>query len=308
MKGLDLSREFFETCGAPMILEQFGGYADRIAAGFAGPGSECFGFDDDVSRDHDWGPGFCLWLTTEDYAVVGRSLQIAYEGLPPVFKGFGPRIVSSGEHGRVGVTEIRSFYLQYIGIDHPPSSNREWLAIPDHNLATCTNGAVFSDRLGVFSYWREKILEFYPEDVRLKKIASRCFTMAQSGQYNFGRSLRRKEYFAARYSEMRFCMDAISLVFLLNRRYAPFHKWAHRAVRDLPILGEALYGMIDGLIRETSEQMKTNRIEKISALLIAELRQEGLSNSSSDFLLDHAFSVHARIMDERLRDRFRIVD
>ena len=34
---------------------------------------------------------------------------------------------------------------------------------------------------------------------------------------------------------MKFCSDAIGLVFLLNRRYAPFYKWLHRAVRDLPL-------------------------------------------------------------------------
>ncbi len=307
MKGLDLSREYYEGHGIPMIRDGFGGYEDRIAAGCVGPGSECFGFDDEISRDHDWGPGFCLWLTVEDYAQIGQDLQEAYNRLPPEFKGFGQRIVSPGEERRMGVSDLRSFYLQYTGLDHAPASNSEWLRIPEQALGTCTNGAVFSDRLGVFSEWREGILRFYPEDVRLKKIASRCFTVAQAGQYNFSRSIKRKEYFAARYSEIKFCADTISLVFLLNRKYTPFYKWMHRGVRDLPILGEPVARMIDDLVRETSKDEQAKRIEEISGLLIAELRREGLSNSSSDYLLEHAFSVHSLIRDEKLRERFWVV-
>lgn len=307
MKGLDLSREYYEGHGIPMIRDGFGGYEDRIAAGCVGPGSECFGFDDEISRDHDWGPGFCLWLTVEDYAQIGRDLQEAYNRLPPGFKGFGQRIVSPGEERRMGVSDLRSFYLQYTGLDHAPASNSEWLRIPEQALGTCTNGAVFSDRLGVFSEWRERILRFYPEDVRLKKIASRCFTVAQAGQYNFSRSIKRKEYFAARYSETKFCADVISLVFLLNRKYTPFYKWMHRGVRDLAILGEPVARMIDDLVRETSKDEQAKRIEEISGLLVAELRREGLSNSSSDYLLDHAFAVHSLIRDEKLRERFWVV-
>jgi hypothetical protein len=48
--------------------------------------------------------------------------------------------------------------------------------------------------------------------------------IAQVGQYNFVRSLKRKELFAAHYAEAQFCADVISLVFLLNRKYAPFYK------------------------------------------------------------------------------------
>ena len=53
MKGLDLAESYFRELGRPMIHERFPEYEDRIAAGFVGPGSECYGFDDEVSRDQN---------------------------------------------------------------------------------------------------------------------------------------------------------------------------------------------------------------------------------------------------------------
>ena len=65
MNGLELSRAFYEQYGAPMLHEQFPDQEGSIAVGLIGSGSECLGFDDEVSRDHDFEPGFCLLLPDE---------------------------------------------------------------------------------------------------------------------------------------------------------------------------------------------------------------------------------------------------
>ncbi|MFC2025291.1 hypothetical protein ACFLTG_02645, partial [Chloroflexota bacterium] len=82
MKGLELCESYFFEVGTPLIAEKFPAHKDKIAAGLVGDGSECFGFDDELSRDHDWGPSFCLWLTPQDYATIGMSLQVEYDKLP----------------------------------------------------------------------------------------------------------------------------------------------------------------------------------------------------------------------------------
>ena len=289
-----------------MLRERFEELFDRIAVGLVGPGSECFGFDDDISRDHDWGPAFCMWLSAHDYQKYGKELQKAYEELPKVFQGFGPRHASPGEEFRVGVCPTETFYATYTGLNHPPVTIKEWLPIPESSLAICTNGQVFTDKLGQFSRMRQALLAFYPEDVRLKKIASRCFTIAQSGQYNLPRSLKRGELFTANWVLSEFCVETMSLIFLLNKRYAPFHKWMHRAVKDLPLMGEWAHSTVNDLIAPIDIREKPAIVEAACAVIIRELRSHGLTDSSSDFLLDHAHSVHSLIRDEELRRRFTI--
>lgn len=308
MKGLELAQEYYEQIGQPMIENRFGELIDRVAVGLAGAGSECFGFDDDISRDHDWGPAFCIWLTSEDYRNHGKSIEKAYESLPKNFKGYGPRIDSPGEEFRVGVCSTACFYATYTGFSHVPSEINEWMRIPDSSLAMCTNGRVFTDSLCEFTRWREALLAFYPEDVRLKKIASCCATIAQSGQYNLARSLKRDETFSAYASLTQFCTDTMFLIYLLNKRYAPYYKWLHRGVKELSVLGKWAHNLVTNLIQPTDLKEKPLMIEHACAVLIKELKNQGLSDSPSDFLLEHAHSVHSRIADEALGSRFSVIN
>ena len=89
MNGLELSRAFYGQYGAPMLHEQFPEAEKLIAVGLIGSGSECLGFDDEVSQDHDFEPGFCLLLPDE--STVDRRtaflLERAYAKLPKEFMG-----------------------------------------------------------------------------------------------------------------------------------------------------------------------------------------------------------------------------
>ena len=77
--GIELSRKFYETYGEPMIHEKFSDYENKIAVGLVGEGSERFGFDDKYSRDHDFGAGFCMWVSTSTYDAIGKELEEEYE-------------------------------------------------------------------------------------------------------------------------------------------------------------------------------------------------------------------------------------
>ncbi|NVN93260.1 MAG: DUF4037 domain-containing protein [Desulfuromonadales bacterium] len=308
MNGLELCERYFIEVGLPMLAATFPSHVDRIAAGLVGEGSECLGFDDELSRDHDWGPSFCLWLSRDDHLEIGPALRDEINRLPRDFEGTPARSESAWGSGRTGVFEVGSFYRRFIGLDHPPTSLREWRAIPEGNLAVATSGKIFRDPSGEFTDFRERLLAFYPEDIRLKKIAARCMSMAQAGQYNYPRCIHRGEAVAAEYAKSQFAADAISMVFLLNRCYRPFYKWMHRALKGLPLLGDVTHELCTRLFATSGQGVEKldsgtgcDLIEQICHCVIGQLRRERLSSSHSDFLLDHGPQVLLRVEDPDLR-------
>lgn len=89
-----------------MIHEKFSEYERRIAVGFAGEGSDCFGFDDEISMDHDYGLGFCIWLTDEDFESIGSSLQEEYQNLIETYSN-NESLHLFLDHGRCFATSSR---------------------------------------------------------------------------------------------------------------------------------------------------------------------------------------------------------
>lgn len=321
MTGMELAKAYYETYGKRMIAEGFPKYENRIAVGLVGEGSECFGFDDAISRDHDFGPSFCMWLTKEDYQVIAPELRRAYLSMPRDFYGYPPRKEEPFGGERVGVLCIDDFYRRQIGRADAEFTMTGWLYTPETRLATVTNGQVFTDPLGQFTAIREKLLAYYPMDVRLKKMAARAAVMGQAGQYNYARCMRRGETVAAQHALSEFIRNTISMVFLLNGKYMPYYKWMHRGMLALPILGKEVGGLLQELaengvsmdawdceINENAPQALNSAdrnvllIEQICRLVAGELRRENLSSETNSFITLHGISMMERIRDPQIRN------
>ena len=300
MKGLELARLSFENVGLPALERELPQLLPRMAVGLAGEGSECFGFDDELSRDHDWGAGFCIWLEEEDYLTWGVRVQELYEGLDWKGAGLPLRREQPEAAGRVGCISTQRWYTRYTACPQGPDTLEQWRRVPEDFLATATNGEIFCDPLGRFSAVRTKLLRFYPEDVRIKKLTARAAVMAQAGQYNYPRCARRGENVAAQLALAEFTRAAMSMVYLLNRRYMPYYKWAHRGMAQLPILplvGEWL-AQLSSLPPDGQGEAL---VERICAAAAEQLRVQGLSGSESSFLLDHCPGMMDKIRDPELR-------
>lgn len=302
MKGLELSRAHWDAVVAPAVAARLPALLPRLAAGLVGEGSECFGFDDDLSRDHDFDPSPCLWLSASDFATHGESLYALLGSLPPPPRS--PLVTPDGG-GRRGVHQTGAFYRRFLGLPRAPRTLEEWRAAPEAGLAAATNGEVFADPLAEFTAVRDDLLAFYPEDLRLARLARHLHAAGQSGQYNWARCLRRSEGVAAALALAEFVDATLAVAFLLARRYRPFSKWAHRALGDLPRPGPRLHALLAELVEASraAPARGPRLVEEISALLADSLRAEGLSSTPSDFLVDHAREVAGRVSDPLLRRR-----
>lgn len=305
MKGLEEAKKFYETAGRDMIAREFPEYERRIAVGLVGHGSECFGFDDELSRDHDFETGFSMWLTREDEEKIGFKLTRAYDKLKAEYNGVELSHTSVIGANSQGVARIGDFYRRYTGREGAPSDWRDWLYTESSYFAEATNGEVFCDDLGEFSAVRNTILNGMPEDVRLKKIAARCVRMAQTGQYNYARALAHSEEGAAVLALDDFVRNAVEVIFLLNRKHCPYYKWMFRSMRSLEKLSDLAAPLEFLLTADNDKQgrkVKAEIIEDVCLAIANELRAQNLSDAKDSYLEPHGFSVQKRIKAAEIRN------
>lgn len=207
--------------------------------------------------------------------------------------------------GRVGPLPLELFYQRFLNVPRAPENLMEWRRIPEQYLAVATNGEVFQDNLGTFSAIREKLLAFYPEDLRLKKIAARIMAASQAGQYNLPRMLRRCDFVASDICRARFIEAVLSTVFLINRKYVPFYKWAFRAVKQLPLMGMSIAEKLEHLVSlplmETMPEAVAEPVEGICQEIADHLQSEGLLDSNDPWLFAQGPVIQAHIENNALR-------
>lgn len=273
ISGLEICRAFYEQYGKPLIHEKYSEYEQGIAVGLVGEGSDCFGFDDEFSRDHDWGPGFVMWLSDEIYDEIGESLEKDYQNLPKEFMGFTRLNTQEGKK-RCGVKSINGFYRNLVNATSKEKVN--WTLVEDYSLATAVNGEVFVDETGDFSRIREDLKSGYPEEIYYKKIAEDIAKISQCGQYNYPRFLGRKDYITAELMLAECIRNVMLLAHHIENCYPPHDKWLRKScerlenaerilkyVQDLSqLIGQASKITIDESVK-TCEQV----CEGIAALL-----------------------------------------
>ena len=306
MQGLELSRRFFEEYGAPMLKTKFPEWADRLAVGLVGSGSECFGFDDAVSQDHDFEPGFCIFLPEEELLDRRTEFQLerAYAALPKEFLGFSRPKLSPVGGNRRGVIRLGDFLEARTGSRDGTLSLDRWLRLEEQYLAEIVNGELFWTGDGTFAALRDR-LSRQPADVRCKKLAGNLLLMAQAGQYNYGRCLAHGEPAAAQLAAAEFVRHAIAVIFLLNERYLPYYKWQFRALRTLPLLAEEAETLELLLTTDNGRSMaraKQDMMENLASVVITALQDQSLTEAVCGDLEKHAYSVNDHISDPALRN------
>lgn len=319
MTGLALSRAYYEAYGKPMIQEQFSDYEDKIAVGLAGEGSDCFGFDDEISRDHDWGPDFCMWITEETERQSGDKLREAYAALPQKFMGY-TRAVSARGNQRRGVQTINSFYGRLLGTRdwEKMQEHTFWRSVSDASLAAAVNGEIFYDPQGIFSSVRKQLAAGYPQQIQYLKLAESAARFAQTGQYNYARMLNRGDNITAMMMLGDCLKEAAKLCYYMENQYPPHDKWLVKGLGQLaegkeiqkllqvvtdsiqnisnPKEGESYTGKSGEAVRAemSSQNRVTQAIEDLAAKLVQMMYSKGFISDTDPYLDAHTGELLAK--------------
>lgn len=342
--NLERCKAFYEEYGRLMIREKFPTYVSRIAVGLVGEGSDCFGYDDDISKDHDYGVGFCMWLTEEDYNAIGVELHKEYEKLVldhgrEYFDqvDFGENVGSkahSNIDSRRGVFTIKDFYGRLLGEDFIKNldvnvvartkkfnlSKSMWSRLSEDRLATATNGEIFRDDLGAFTAIRKELMSYYPKSVWLLKLADAIHSFSQNGQYNYPRMMARKDYVTANLCVNQAVEAAMEIIYLLNKTYAPYYKWMWKGLEGLEVLKEVrpiledislarsqLSAWEEGLYNPYQPNMSDKRVvafEAVATLILGELNEQKIIRGQDTFLDIYCKEIAEKAMKNLDRKEF----
>ncbi|MCR4641481.1 MAG: DUF4125 family protein [Lachnospiraceae bacterium] len=283
------SRHFYEEYLLPRMERECPEVLKSIAVGYAGEGSEHFGFDDEYSLDHDYARGCCVWISSVQAQHYMPILKKIYEEAFAAAFGGKPDLNA----GRQGVLEIDAWFERLCGIRqitmryYAKGLDVLVAAMDDEELAgiaAAVNGELFRDDDRTMTKLRRYFLEQMPGDFRRKKIANLTHLYSQAGQYNYLRSVKRGDLVTAQLYEARAVQTMLQLAFYLNRKYPPYLKLLHRGAAQLPMLGEladiatALSEMPAGrpetLVNGTNDKALTFDI--VASILLDCMMQQGL--------------------------------
>ena len=283
MKGLQESRKSFEA-SFDKLFEAYPELKQRAACGLCGRGSQCLGYDDEISRDHDVENGFIIWLCDDDFEKFGYLIKKEYQRL----------FASHKEDSIYGIYSVGEFIKSTVSA--VPQSPIDWLNIPEHALLSATNGEIFYDGAGEISNIRNTIKNC-PKDVFIKRASAHLSLASQAGEYNFSRLMERGDIGSATLAIAEFVKHIIYATHAIYQCFTPFYKWQ---LRSLSEFDEELCSKLNMLLlSQKSYSQLENNLHTI-ALIAKHIKNIANLPIKSDSLGDMAIYMQSLISDKSL--------
>ena len=197
--------------------------------------------------------------------------------------------------------EIGEYVRTVVGCESAPDRALDWLRIPEEWLFEITHRPVFCDATGDVSR-RFEAFALYPEDVWRKRLAACLAWMWEWGVKQLGRSQRREDWVTASAHWTRFSDYAMKVGFLLNRQYAPYHKWLYREFLRLPHLADLVAPLLEAGIDQ--RQTRTELVAGITSAYTEHLQSLGYvaaPRTETTAYPDHVLNAFARSVRDSIR-------
>jgi hypothetical protein len=296
----EVSRQFFEEIVKPILQEHFPDETAQTAFGVFGYGSEVLGLDDQYSSDHHW--GLRINALIPDYLVAirkERMLQAVADNLPDTYQGHSLREGYTGVKS-LEIDSLEGFLKRTIGIISPPETHKQWLSIPEEDIIHVVNGEIWFDPSGCFSAIRRAFAAYYPEPVRLRRIAHWCRYFSGMGSYALKRAILRNNEYYANIAFSKAIRWGIQLAFMLDKTYYPYDKWLMAYFEKLPRLAEPLLPLVNEAVKLTTPwERKYELLNQLADVLDQTMVADGIIKPHPQFaesptsgyrLLEHAYA------------------
>jgi len=315
---VDISRNFFLEIVKPILSEHFSDELAQAAIGIFGHGSEALRLDDEYSSDHHWGLRIDALFPHDVYLARGDEMRgVVSSLLPPTYAGHSLREAHVAGAG-LAPESLQDFLLRTIGIDHAPATNLEWLGIPEEDITHVINGEVWHDPTGEFTRIRATFDGYYPEPVRLRRIAHWCRYISGMGVYALKRAILRDNDYYANITFTRAIRLTMQLAFLLEKTYFPYDKWTYAYFIQLPRLAEPMKPLIDEAVKlSTGWERKLELLHELSDVLDYFLVADGIiaphaafspSPTSGYRVLEHAYAEIIQGLPDEIKGAVPIWD
>jgi hypothetical protein len=274
---IDESHAFFDDVVLPLLARNFPQETGHLAAGFFGYGSEVLGLDDEYSMDHHFGLRVNALLPDALLRERGRAIEdMLAAKLPQVWRGRELREAYTRTKG-VALASLEQHLLSTIGIDHPPRTLVEWLGIPEEDITHVVAGELWHDPSGRFGAVRECLNAYYPEPVRIRRLAHWCRYFSGMGVYALRRALLRHNTLYASTTFARALRWGVQMAFLLDRTYYPYDKWLTSLFHRLPRMAGRLKAIVEEAPQlTTSWERKLALLEEMSDVFDSTMVEDGL--------------------------------
>ncbi|MEM7801088.1 MAG: DUF4037 domain-containing protein [Chloroflexota bacterium] len=308
---IDISRQFFEEIVKPILLEHFPEETQQTAFGVFGYGSEALRLDDQYSRDHHWGVRIDALMPQAVYETRREVMQATLQAhLPDSYQGHA---LQEGKVAGVGISpdSYEGMLTRTIGLTRPPATYAEWLSIPEEDVIHIINGEVWYDPLRQFSEIRAIFNQYYPEPVRLRRIAHWCRYFSGMGTYALRRAILRDNQYYCNITFSRALRLGVQLAYLLDKVYCPYDKWTIAWLPKLERLGGPLQPLIDeATALSTGWERKLDLLHEMADLYDEIMIADGIiqphpkfavSPTSGYRLMEHAYAEILQGLPEEIR-------
>lgn len=280
LPGGELAKDFHADVVGPLLARAMPGL--RYAAGRLGSGSDVLGFDDAMSRDHDWGCRLTLLVDELDRAAVPQATRLLEQELPESYQGFPVRFPVTWDPGpshKVELATVSDFAASRLGIDPTAElSALDWLILTGQSVLEVTAGPVFADQTAELAQVRAR-LRWYPRDIERYVLAAGWQRLAQEMPM-VGRTAERGDELGSLLLSTRLVGDLMWLAFTLSRRWPPYPKWRGTAFQALPVAAD-LAGPLTAAAVAPDWRDRENALADACEILLDAQRVRGLPAPAS---------------------------